>query len=143
MQDWEVPDYLSEILLSYRLLFGQSRASRQRFSNIQPLSQVSKDELDQLLIRLCSDEHSPVPERLLDQKDYPLMSSFPILRNRILRLQQYLDDQKPENWKELWHDRRNIADYWTFWSVLVLGTIGLILSSLSLAVGALQLWRQW
>ncbi|KAK3365466.1 hypothetical protein B0T24DRAFT_635918 [Lasiosphaeria ovina] len=140
LREWEVTEYLSEVLQSYRLLFGQNKASRDLFQKIKP-SAAFAFAYDPLLDELCSSPH-PVGH-LVDREAYPLLPTFPFLGGRIQELQNQLDARKPRTWGDLWRDRRDSAQWMTFWTVLIFGGIGITLNLLSFIVGFLQLWRQW
>jgi hypothetical protein len=140
IQQWEVSEYLSEILVSYRLLFGQNKVSRELFDKIKPLK--SNDFIpDPYLIDLCHSKHPPT--HIVDKDAYLLVSSFQFLRTRLGRLKDYLDNMKPKTWREMWRDRRNSPEWWTFWTVLTVGSLGLTLSTISTIATVLALWRQW
>lgn len=138
MQKWEVSDYLSKILLSYRLLFGQVKASRDLFNKCKPMGNGNLTP-DPYLAILCSTK-DPI-EGIGDKEAYLLQPSFPYLRARLLK--DHLDKQKPKGWMDLWRDRRDSAEWWTFWTVLFIGSLGLLLSFISTIATVLTLWRQW
>ncbi|RVD82331.1 uncharacterized protein DFL_006759 [Arthrobotrys flagrans] len=59
----DVTQYLREILLSYRLIFGQSHESRKLFRTANPFGEKTPNELrDPLLEKLCTTEHDNAEE---------------------------------------------------------------------------------
>jgi hypothetical protein len=42
-------------------------------------------------------------------------ANFPYLGKRILEVQHYVKMHNPRSWSELWWDRRNVTEWWTFW----------------------------
>jgi hypothetical protein len=107
MRDWEVSEYMSEILLSYRLFFGQDKSSREVFWKVRP-NEVFGIGVDSLLSDLCGSK-SPISGIVRDRPSYALKATFPFLRRRIILLKSHLDERKPKSWREVWNDRRDSA----------------------------------
>jgi len=137
------PEYFREVLLSYRLIFGQHKDSWKTFKSKIPAlperwacSDKHSDDADPLLSILCSESYdSPEAQKIYEYIDaseelspyyYP-DSDFPFLGRRILDLQAFVGGRNPHNWKGLWNDRRNIALWWTFWAVIIIGGSTIIL----------------
>ena len=136
----DITDIMKETLSSYRLLFGQSKHSRQFFRR-----QVYRNspELfangDKLLPMLCSEkrfEHDAVPQ---DRPIYFAERDFPVLGPRIRLIIEELKEAKPKSWMELLRDRRNITQYWTFWLVAIFGAISIILGIVQVVLQGLAL----
>lgn len=144
-----------EILLSYRLLFAQSRRSRRLISHELDKSR-SQGKLDPLLrilsVTSLPSLHSRLPrglfphstlnaEGMLQESDtYSAREDFPSFGYRLLILQRYNLRQQPSRVKDLWRDRRNPLQWYTFWAVVWVGGISIVLSVLQLLVGAAQLY---
>ena len=121
----DVRDYFREILLSYRLLFGQDRHSWREFKRDPTLSSnqdgsikhEASDVDDPLLHRLCGKSWKSEKELFsnLDAPEAPNYYSpsmdFPILSEKLLRLQRFSNEQHPHDLKLLWSDRRDIRKY--------------------------------
>jgi len=76
----------------------------------------------------------------LQQSDvYNARDSFPRLGPRLIKLQQFSSRQRPSKLTDLWRDRRNPLQWYTFWAVLLVGGVANILAALQLAVGIAQL----
>lgn len=134
----DVTQMLQETILSYRLLFGQNKASRQLFQKFKPFENIPEAGRDTFLERLCGRKryhsNSNTPERVA----YDLTHDFPILRSRLLPLLRHLSEKKPRTWRELWEDKRDSASWLTFWAVLVIGGMGLILAMLQTILQIVQ-----
>lgn len=146
-----------EILLSYRLLFAQSSHSRRLITHqLQRLQ--SQPGLDPVLTTLCTvplrslqcgPKRLPdifpystmdVNGRLQESSTYSVHEDFPCFGSRLLSLQRFSSRQQPSRVKDLWRDRRNPLQWYTFWAVLVVGGISIVLSILQLLVGVAQLY---
>lgn len=135
----EITDILKETLLSYRLLFGQSRASRNAFRRLHRNTPELSRSGDRLLYNICARtrfEHVAVP---IDRPIYFAEREFPILGGRIKFLAKELRTVKPKSWKELLRDRRDIVQYWTFWLVAIFGSIGIILTFIQVVLAGLTI----
>lgn len=144
-----------EILLSYRLLFAQSRRSR-RLVNQQLEKLSSQGKLDPLLRTLSGASlpslrstlprnvfpHSTLTaEGMLQESDtYSAREDFPSFGYRLLILQRYSLRQQPSRVKDLWRDRRNPLQWYTFWAVVWVGGVSIVLSLLQFLIGAAQLY---
>ncbi|KAI9841902.1 MAG: hypothetical protein M1837_000288 [Sclerophora amabilis] len=136
----EVSQFLREVLLSYRLLFGQSKMSRNMFRTLHPFCNVKREGHDHLLARLCGrkrveDDFTHIVER----DSYRLNRDFPILRSKIVVLHRQLSNMKPRGLRQLWRDTRDSVQWFTFWAVLVIGGLGVVLSVIQVGLQAAQL----
>ncbi|KAK6528305.1 hypothetical protein TWF281_009549 [Arthrobotrys megalospora] len=129
----DVTQYLREVLLSYRLLFGQSPESRKLFRTVNPFKEKTPKELhDPLLEQLCTAQQYSSLDflqkvRIHERDAYRHKRDFPILRARIAIMQKNLRQWKPRGWPSIWNDRMDPASWYTFWAVLVIGVLLLIL----------------
>jgi hypothetical protein len=143
-------EYLREIILSYRLLFGIDSRSRQAFRDEYQNWHCDGDrryDKDPLLWQLCTESaRSNEMKRLLESFDGEETSTlftledFPFLGRRLAELQRFALWQKPNSWKILWQDKRDVKDWWmvwTAWAVLIIGGGTIILQILQLAF---QIW---
>ncbi|KAI0509557.1 hypothetical protein F5B22DRAFT_638016 [Xylaria bambusicola] len=80
--DEDIDGLLQEILLSYRVVFGQSKRSRAVFRKLQPFASIPMEE-------------------------YDLAIHFPHLRSRIAQPNGYASRKKPRSLRRLWQDRRD------------------------------------
>jgi hypothetical protein len=155
------PDYTlstalnQEVLLSYRLLFGQDSRSRSLFDKITK----SYSTIDPLLKTLCTKgigKHiyrlpiqywpqacrrlSHGNQRLQEQSTYNLNTDFPMLADHLAELQDYMRIQKPSRKRDLWRDRRNKGEWLASWPVLIFAALAIVLSFLQLLVAFAQLY---
>lgn len=129
---------LQETILSYRLLFGQNKASRQQFQKFKPFENIPEAGRDAFLERLCGRKRYQSNSNIPERETYDLTHDFPILRSRLLPLLRHLSAKKPRTWRELWEDKRDSASWLTFWAVLVIGGMGLILAMLQTILQIVQ-----
>ena len=135
----EVTQLLCEILLSYRLLFGQSKDSRRLFQSMNIFQGEPLDAHDPLLRRFCNSKSVSLPLHCKEREIYRLRRDFPILRSRIASLHQQISNLKPRGWREIWRDKRDAAQWYTFWAVIVFGGLGIILTIAQVVLQAAQL----
>jgi hypothetical protein len=143
-----------EVLLTYRLLFGQSSRSRK-------LARYELDNLehegrpfDGLLRTLCGRKRDvdklptqiwPVwcrdiqTNRLRENDVYNARSDFPRLGYRLVQLQKFSLRQTPNRLTDLWRDRRSLLQWYTFWAVLWIGGAATFLAFVQVTLQAVQL----
>lgn len=149
-------DLYQEVLLSYRLIFGQKRGSRRLAKTALRLERTNAvQEYDELLDLVCTHPYDskvrnlpaalwPVACRsyqgfLQEQGSYSSHDDFPLFGQRLAKLQTFVRRQQPSELWDLWRDRRNPLQWYTFWAVLVVGGASVILGVLQLCVGVAQL----
>lgn len=123
----DITELLREILLSYRLLFGQSRRSRSLFRRLRPFQRIPQEAHDQFLSLICNRKHFDCPITLIEREEYDLAGDFPHLRSRIVRLNNYASSKKPRSIRQLWRDKRDSTAWLAFWSVLFFGSVTILL----------------
>ena len=89
----EVSQLLQEIVLSYRLLFGQNKSSRHYFRSIKPFSGIPQGGRDEVLTALCGQKR--LQFNVQEREIYDLSSDFPILKSRLAVLLRYLSTKQP------------------------------------------------
>lgn len=139
----EVTDFLDEVIMSYRLLFGQDKKSRKLFRSLSPFAGTPTQAYDQLLLDICGHKHcSSARLPRAERKHWDLVHDFPILRSRLSTLAYELSIRKPRSWGALWKDKRDSAQWATFWTVIIFGLISLLLSLIQVILQAVQLATQ-
>ncbi|KAF2259243.1 hypothetical protein CC78DRAFT_475942 [Lojkania enalia] len=145
-----------EVLMSYRLLFGQKRRSRQLAqAALKKLKTASEDDYDSLLDLVCTQPYGSrihnlplslwpvtcrgVKESPLEESAYSSQDDFPLFGQRLAKLQEFTYRQQPSRLRDLWRDRRNPLQWYTFWAVLVVGGLSILLGLLQLLVSVAQL----
>ncbi|KAK1826925.1 hypothetical protein QBC39DRAFT_363154 [Podospora conica] len=150
-----------EVLLSYRLLFGQSPGSRKLALKLLKQLKESSGAIDPFLVTICSTplaksrflrplSGSPLPNDifptssldldncLVESDTYSSQDDFPCFGQRLLAVQHYNLRQQPRRIRDLWRDRRNPLQWYTFWAVLWVGGITIVLGVLQLAAAVVQ-----
>lgn len=135
----DVRQMLMETLLSYRLLFGQSKQGRRLFRKMKPFEGVPEVGIDNLLITLAGHKRYDPISKLRERDIYDLPRDFPIYRSRLAVLICHLNARKPRSWKELWQDKRDSASWLTFWVVLIFGGLGILLALLQVILQIVEL----
>ncbi|KAI9853127.1 MAG: hypothetical protein M1824_001540 [Vezdaea acicularis] len=134
----EITFFLRETLLSYRLLFGQSKPARRFFRSMLSSESVLSQNPDPLLRSLCLDQYfvdSLVPA---DRLVYVTVRDFLVLGERVELLAAELRGTKPRSWRDLLRDRRDSLQYWTFWLVAIFGVTSIFLSLMQVILSLLQ-----
>lgn len=142
--------------MSYRLLFGQSQSARKLAkTSLRMLEEKDAIEYDPLLDLLCAQPRNsqirtlpvslwPVSCRsfehtLQEESAYNSQDDFPMFGQRLAKLQEFNLRQQPNKLRDLWRDRRNPLQWYTFWAVLVFGSCSLLLTLLQLMIAVAQL----
>jgi hypothetical protein len=130
--DVPTEDFFQEILLSYRLIFGQDDRSWRLFSRMvqtqgnyrghTPL-ELSWD-CDPMLLILCGRSSTTEEARqIYDEIDanppkshYDPNMEFPFFGKRLLELQRFINQHQPQNIRSLLNDRRDVSVWYTVWS---------------------------
>jgi len=139
----DAKDFYKEVLLTYRLLFGQDTHSFKYFNALARKEPIPGECQDPLLSTICgqgweSKDARQVYEMI--EADEPSLhyspsSEFPFLGRRLLDVQKYVRGHSSNTIQGIWYDRRNPLGWWTFWAVVIIGGVGLILA---LVFGILQ-----
>lgn len=134
----DVDELLSEILLSYRLLFGQDKDSRALFR----VGKVCSPHgcipvIDGALASLCGRKTCDV-FNFKERAVYDLQQDFPVLKSRLVTAMRHLASKRPRTWRELWQDKRDSGAWLTFWAVIIIGGIGLVLAFIQTVLSAVQ-----
>ena len=133
--DWNKPKgfvtktFLDEVLLSYRLLFGDDQRSRKLYAEKHRQKACNRrgGVDDPVLDELCNYKGL---KAMKSRTSYNKGQHFPILGSRLAVIQEDTDHLQLNNITALWHDRRDLSRWYTFWAVLIIGGIGIILSGI-------------
>ncbi|KAI0448368.1 hypothetical protein F5B21DRAFT_127105 [Xylaria acuta] len=147
--------YKREVLLSYRLLFSTKKAQmlfrkkeQRKISGVggmhDPLLGILCGQSCEKGIRLLPPElwletWRDVTGHLYDQDAYSTDTDFPIFGTRLLELQTFSLSQKAGRLRDIWRDKRDTAQWYTFWAVLVIGGLALLVSLVQVALAVAQL----
>jgi hypothetical protein len=127
-----IEQFFEEILLTYRLIFGQDDRSHKAFSRMVPVWEEQRGRAswettwacDPMLLILCGKSAtSEEARKIYDEIDanepancYDLNTEFPFFRKRLLELQQFIKQHQPQNVRALLNDRRDVAAWYTIWN---------------------------
>lgn len=75
--------------------------------------------------------------------DSHMYSSYPEYEDRLRVLKAYMDSKKPKGFRGLWRDKRDTYSYYTFWGVIIFGSVSVLLALLSLIASVLQTIATW
>ena len=81
---------------------------------------------------------TPFPSMAGEKEPMRNFAQFPRFGPRLREIQNYMGNQKPGGWYQMWRDKRDRVQYVTFWAVLVFGMISIILALISIAVSSAQ-----
>ena len=115
MPDLTVLDFYREILLSYRLIFGQDRKSWKAWKKYcsSQVEAFDKGIADPLLATLCGRDsrrertYTEIQAPEIEQQ-YSAREDFPFFGERLVKIQQFVLKKNPSDWKTLWNDRRDL-----------------------------------
>jgi len=150
-------DFFAEILLSYRLLFGQDERSWKAFARMVPVweelrgrgSWESAWDCDPMLHLLCGNSATdPESLKIFDEIEanqpancYNAKSEFPFFGNRLLELQQFIKMHQPRNVKALLNDRRDLTSWYNLWNNQVLVAFATMTIFLMIVGLVIQIWQ--
>ena len=80
-----------------------------------------------------------VEDTLQEEDTYSSQDDFPLLGQRLVKLQEYNLRLQPSRLRDLWRDRRNPLTWYTFWIVLIFGSISIAIALLQLAVAVISI----
>lgn len=152
--DTHAGTFAREVLMSYRLIFGQNKRSWKAYRTLKvhlhATTGMELDDHDPLLDRLCGQPWQKERRFYADVESLDACflpsDGLPFLGPRLLRLQQFSQSQTPTSWTVLWYDRRNlckapqtcpantidlteIVQFYTFWAFILVG-VGTILTGI-------------
>ncbi|KAL7894039.1 hypothetical protein HDV64DRAFT_288492 [Trichoderma sp. TUCIM 5745] len=143
-----VQGMMGEILMSYALVFKLNWRAQQLYKKekAKPSNQLT----DPLLDRLCLDDlEGSLKSSLLaffspKKESFDADAEFPIMSQRLLRIQNYIDGIPTNRISSLWKDRRDMSRWYTFWAVIWFGGASIFFSIIQTALAAesVQLARE-
>ena len=139
--------FFRDIVASYRLLFGQDKASMRVFK--EDLARKSEQEkktlrADPLFLDLCGKDWSK--QAVYDELYIPNVRTvytasigFPFFKQQLINFQEYAVTQQPIGWEGLWRDGRDPVRFWCLVVVIVFGISSIVIGLIQILVGGLQL----
>lgn len=133
--------FFAEVLLSYRLVFGQTKRSRKAFGKQRPFP-AGDGFSDPVLSVLCGRKSSITETIKLDElfeKDAYNVNDFPCLGARLTLLQQHVVTHKSNKIKDRWRDRSNKSEWTAYWFILILAFLALVASLVQIGLSGAQI----
>lgn len=134
-----------EILLSYRLLFGQDKSSRGMFNNLEIKKAGVGGILDPVLVQLCGQPRQLSKiiddDTLVEQDFYDNVVEFPFFGPELIRLQKYVRSRKPRQYLDVWRDTRDPFQWLTLWLLVIIGGLAMFFSFLQSIASVIQIVR--
>ncbi|KAK3331561.1 hypothetical protein B0H66DRAFT_467853 [Apodospora peruviana] len=136
-------NFCREVLISMGVIFAQESRSRDEVKRfVAKWPQRLKE--DALFGKLCARSWQ---DHILFQylnsppvrSNYSAQADFPFLGARLLRIQEYMDAQTPNDFGTLIFDRRDHLRYWTFMSIFIFGVLSVGFQVLQVALVTLQI----
>ncbi|KAL9607580.1 MAG: hypothetical protein Q9167_007519, partial [Letrouitia subvulpina] len=139
--------FLREILLSYRILFGQNKAARRRFNRVERQhgaiaanfgSRLGGDlKDDPFLLQLCGTRSAIeeiIPDGTLHDRAVYTRDQFPLLFDRLAKVQNFVTSHLKATTRDLWRDTSNRAEWIAFWMLLLIGILSVLASIVQIAL---------
>lgn len=140
-----------EISKSFSILFATSENSSRRHKSYSTLpvpewlknsqaniSTLKESDYQEIRFHLAQVHNTRDVLRSVLNKQTLCYSRFPNYEQRLRELRAYMDSCNPTGLRALWRDKRNTLNYYTFWGVIVFGTLSVVLAIFSLGVSAAQ-----
>lgn len=139
----DISQLLREVLLSYRLLFGQSVKSRRFFRQTFRPPEKTGYQVDLLLPLLCTRKQFPCVSAQIpiDRPVYFAARDLSVLSERIEPIARELKDARPNSIGDLIRGRRDALQFWTFWLVSIIGGTSILLSLIQVILQVVQLMQ--
>src|SRR5215471_229997 len=72
------------------------------------------------------------------KESFDAFADFPILGSRLMRIQAHIDGIQLNPITSLWRDKRDILRWYTFWAVVLIGSLNLVLAAVQAGLSAAQ-----
>lgn len=90
------------------------------------------------MAKICGTEGYICPIKLEKREEYNLRADFPHICAEIENLHDFVKGQTPESIYQMWFDRRNPVAWIAYWSVVVIGVVGILLALIQTVFQILQ-----
>ncbi len=146
-------DVFDNLLITYAFLFHSASGfddALSEYNKLDPptwmssmnisLSQLTKDRplIGDTRYHLKAYENRDQHQFTGENTNLMRYDSCGVFENRVRILKTWMDQQKPSGLIALWRDKRDSGQWYTFWLVLIVGGISIILSLASLAASIAQ-----
>lgn len=124
------------------IIFGQVDKARSLYSPEEAFHGAPESEHDNLLSILCTGNW-PVLYSTNGPRSsgiYYLSRDFPMMQSKLDFLNTIIQHKEPRTFSQLWKDKRNTHQWYTFWAIIFYGSLGLVIALAQLAVAIIQLY---
>ncbi|RMJ16851.1 hypothetical protein CDV36_003491 [Fusarium kuroshium] len=137
-------DYCREVLITLGVIFGQDKRSRKQALKHTKTIWRQAMEHDELLLALCTTRwhHHVLFNHLVAppaRANYSAKVDFPFFEEKLLRLQEYMLQQSPNDFRTLIWDRRDPLRFWTFVLAVTLAGVAILVAIIQTAIAAVAL----
>lgn len=119
----DAAEFFREILVTYRVLFGETRSSRQSIKKyVKKLESSNPGNFDPLVPILCQRPSDSQEARVVYDwmgveatSNHYLATDFPYWGEKLIQLQSHVKVASPRATNALGADKRDLSRWWTFW----------------------------
>lgn len=129
---------MRETLLSLHVIYGQDPKSRRIFDETKPFKDIPAARHDGMLRSVCCGPWGFTDFNHQPKRVYNLKVDFPILGAKLQSLSEHVRLQEPRTLRQIWNDKRNTLQWWTFWAVIIFGAVATALGVAQTVLAALQ-----
>jgi hypothetical protein len=123
-------EFARELLLTYRIIFGQDESSFKLFNlEMQRLSKKGGPSItnlvdsDPMLLTLCGQSYDSAAASVIyddirsgNAQTFYRPADYPFFGKKLMELQDFVQYHTPQSWSAMWYDRkRNPGHWWAFW----------------------------
>jgi hypothetical protein len=134
---------MQEIIESYKLFIRFDRRARANYHrHLRPhvMDNCFDPELDVLCLwrqtGLFMERFLKAPFQI--RETFYSSYDFPILSPRLMEIDQFINSIQPNRISSLWKDKRDMLRWYTFWAVIILGLLSLLIGLVQTGIGAAQ-----
>lgn len=123
-------------------MFGEEKKSRKLYQYQESRALLMNGHRDPTLQVICRNASARESDHewneLTRTRSFDKAQHFPILTPKLAPLQDYMLRQQPNHLMGLWTDRRDKLKWYTFWAVIVVGGLSVLLGVLQVILAAIQ-----
>jgi hypothetical protein len=139
-----VTDFMTEVLASYSLIFHTTRSHklykhRYRKDHQEYFVDPLLDELCGYQKSLFSILKSTISSIAPPTDAYVSSCSLPILYPRFYKIFRYVQRRQVHGITSLYFDRRDAYKWWTFWAVIWIGGLSVVMSFIQMVIAGVSL----
>lgn len=136
------PDWLRLLAASELDTWIDERDTMESSSSPPPLARFDLSR-DNNSTKFCAETELHLGIRWPKTQNEESYSHFPFYSDRVRELRAYMDSRQPTGLRALWEDRRNSNMFYTFWLVIIFGSLSVFLAVGAWATSIAQTWAQF